>query len=132
MRCREYHRGGRVIARRRLMTWLQTDKVIQDFFWLHTPQPSKKQEIWASVTDNRLVVTANSNVTAMTVFFDDRLLDFGKPVEIELNGNTTSHRVEPSLRTLCETLVRRGDVELAYTGRLDLRNKGQGTLEVVR
>jgi hypothetical protein len=105
----------------RELTWLQTDKVIKDFFWLHVPQPTKKQEIWASVRDNRFVVTANSNVTAVTVYFDQRLVDFSKPVDIELNGSTTSHRVEPSLRTLCETLMRRGDPELAFTGRLDVK-----------
>ena len=115
----------------RELTWLQTDKVITDFFWLHVPQPSKRQEIWASCRDNRFVVTANSNVTAVTVLFDQRLVDFSKPVDIELNGSTTSHRVEPSLRTLCETLARRGDPELAFTGRLTLRKDEHATLEVV-
>jgi predicted esterase len=115
----------------RELTWLLTDKVITDFFWLHVPEPTKKQEIWASCHDNRFVVTANSNVTAVTVFFDNRLVDFSKPVDIELNGSTTSRRVEPRLRTLCETLLPRGDIELAFTGRLDIRKNENETLAVV-
>ncbi len=116
----------------RELTWLLTDKVITDFFWLHVPEPTKKQEIWASVRDNRVVVTANSNVAAVTAFLDTRLVDFARPVDIELNGSTTTHRIEPTLRTLCETLMRRGDAELAFTGRLDIRKNDEGVLEVVK
>ena len=105
----------------RELTWLMTDKVIQDFFWLHVPAPGKTQEIWASCRDNRIVLTASSNVVAASALFDARLIDFSQPVQIELNGATTSHKVEPSLRTLCETLARRGDPELAFTGKLDVR-----------
>jgi predicted esterase len=116
----------------RELTWLMTDKVITDFYWLHVPRPAKKQEVLASVRDNRVVVTANSNVAALTVFLDQRLVDFSKPIDIELNGSTTSHRVAPSLRTLCETLLRRGDVELAFTGRLDLALGEEKILPVVQ
>jgi hypothetical protein len=114
----------------RELTWLLTDKVITDFFWLHVPQPTKKQEISATCRDNRLVVTANTNVTALTVFLDQRLVDFSRPVEIELNGKTTSHRVSPDLQTLCETLLRRGDAELAFTARIGIRRSENGALEV--
>jgi len=115
----------------RELTWLMTDKVIQDFFWLHVPAPAKKQEIWTSCRDNRIVLTASSNVVAASVLFDARLIDFTKPVQIELNGATTSHKVEPTLRTLCETLARRGDPELAFTGKLDVRKDEEtGMLQV--
>ena len=115
----------------RELTWLMTDTVIHDFFWLHVPAPAKKEEIWASCRDNRIVLTANSNVVAATVLFDARLVDFDKPVQLELNGATTRHTVQPSLRTLCETLARRGDPELAFTGKLAVRKDAQtGLLRV--
>ena len=100
----------------RELSWLMTDQVITDFFWLHVKSPGKKQEILASCRDNRVVITANSNVVAATVLLDARLIDFRKPVQVELNGATTSITVVPSLRTLCDTLARRGDAELAFTG----------------
>lgn len=105
----------------RELSWLMTDKVVTDFFWLRAEKPSKKQEILASCRDNRFVVTANSNVTAATVYFDSRLVDFSKPVQVELNGATTSHTFAPGLRTLAETLMRRGDPELAFTGSFRIR-----------
>ena len=77
------------------------------------------------------VLTAGSNVVAASALFDARLIDFSKPVQIELNGATTSRKVEPNLRTLCETLARRGDPELAFTGKLEVRKDEEtGTLRV--
>ena len=37
-----------------------------------------------------------------------------------VNGAWSGHKLQPSLRVLCETLLRRGDPELAFTARLDL------------
>ena len=34
---------------------------------------------------------------------------------LELNGKTVKRKLQPSLRTLCETLQRRRDPELAFT-----------------
>jgi hypothetical protein len=102
------------------LTWLMTDGVIRDFFWLSVPAPGKGQELDTTCRDNRLTVTATTNVTAASVLLDSRLVDFKKPLKLELNGKTSTHRLQPSLRTLCETLQRRGDPELAFTAQLDL------------
>src|SRR4051812_35748194 len=83
------------------LTWLMTDKVIQDFYWLHADKPSKKQEIDAICEDNRITVTTSTNVTALSVLLDSRLIDFGKPVAIEVNGKGRNEEVRPSLRVLC-------------------------------
>ena len=104
----------------RELTWLMTDKVIKDFFWLHTDTPGKQREINAQCRDNRITVTTTTNVTTASVLLDRRLVDFSKPVLLECNGRTSSHRLQPSLRTLGETLRRRGDPELAFTAELVL------------
>jgi hypothetical protein len=51
---------------------------------------------------------------------DSRLIDFKKPVAVELNGKTMTQKIQPSLRTLCETLQRRCDPGLAFTAELRL------------
>ena len=115
----------------RELSWLMTDKVITDFFWLRVEKPSKKQDILASCRDNRFVVTANSNVVAVTVLFDSRLVDFTKPVQVELNGATTSHTFTPSLKTLAETIMRRADPELAFTASFDVKkDEATGRMKV--
>lgn len=104
----------------RELTWLMTDDVITDFFWLHTDAPGKEQEIDATCRDNKIVVTTTTNVTSATVLLDGRMIDFAKPVTLELNGVRSQRRLRPSLRTLCETLQRRADPQLAFTTALSL------------
>jgi len=98
----------------RELDWLMTDKVVRDFFWLRVDLPAKQAEILASCRDNRFVITANETVAGLTVLVDSRLVDFSKPVAIELNGSTSTHRFVPSLKTFCETMARRGDPAYAF------------------
>ena len=103
------------------LTWLMTDNVVRDFFWLRCDSPAKELEIDATCRDNQLTITTTGGVTNATVFLDERLINFARPVNIEFNGQRLkAKKIQPSLRTLCETLARRGDPELAFTARLDL------------
>jgi len=104
----------------RELTWRLSDGVIHDFFWLHAPAPSAGKEIDAVCRGNRLTVTTRNGLTAASIFLDQRLIDFRQPVSLDLNGQTTTLKPRPSLRTLCETMARRGDPELAFTARIDL------------
>jgi pimeloyl-ACP methyl ester carboxylesterase len=106
----------------RELTWLMTDKVITDFFWLHTDAPGKEKEIDAACRDNRVSVTT-TNVAAATILLDSRLIDFQKPVTFEVNGKISTQKIQPSLRTLCETMQRRCDPNLAFTAELPLAGK---------
>ena len=99
----------------RQLAWLMTDSVVTDFFWLRVPQPGKQQEIQARCQENRFVITANESVSSATVQMDARLVDFSRPVDIQLNGSTSTRRFTPSLRTFCQTLARRGDPGYAFS-----------------
>jgi hypothetical protein len=99
----------------RELTWRLTDGVIHDFFWLHVPAPAGGMELDVTCRDNRLTATATTNITAATVLLDSRLVNCKKAVTLELNGKTIKRKLQPSLLTLCETLQRRGDPELAFT-----------------
>ncbi len=99
------------------LTWEQTDGVICDFYWLHCAAPAKKQEINASCHDNKITITTTPNVTDLTVLLDSRLIDFGKPIFFEVNGQESQQTLQPSLRVLCDTLWQRGDPYLTFTAR---------------
>lgn len=103
----------------RELTWAMTDTVIQDFFWLQVPSPAKNQEIDATCRDNRVVVKT-TNVTGASFLLDSRLIDFRRPVTVETNGRAVTRKATPSLSTLCQTLVERGDPELAFTAQVKL------------
>ncbi len=71
----------RAVGVPRDLTWLMTDKVIEDFFWLRCDAPGKQRETTANCRDNRLTVTTTTNITAASVLLDRRLVDFDKPVD---------------------------------------------------
>lgn len=102
------------------LSWLMTDKVITDFFWLHTDAPAKKEEIDATCEDNIIKVTTTPEVTSATLMLDERLVDFKKAITVDLNGKTSTYKIQPSLKTLCDELLRRGDPELAFTAEIKL------------
>ncbi len=102
------------------LTWRLTDGVIRDFFWLHAPTPAPGMQLDVTCQDNRLNATVTTNATAATILLDSRLVDFGRPVTLQLNGQASEHKLQPSLRTLCATLQRRGDPELAFTAEIVL------------
>jgi hypothetical protein len=114
----------------RELTWLMTDGVVRDFFWLHVARPGKQQEILTSCQHNRFVITANAGVTNATVLMDTRLVDFKQPVDIELNGATVTRRFAPNLKTLCETLARRGDPAYAFSAEFTVAKEPNGRLAV--
>lgn len=103
------------------LTWLQTDAVIHDFFWLHSPAPDKAQEIDAACQGNIVTVTLTPSLTPATALLDSRLVDFSKPVTFDINGAETTRRIVPRLRTLGQTLLRRGDPDLAFTAEVPLK-----------
>ena len=100
------------------LTWLLTDSVISDFFWLHVQKPETGKKFDATCKDNHFVVT--TDLAAPFILMDSRIIDFRKPVRLELNGKSSTLKIKPSLRTLCETMQRRGDPELAFTAKLPL------------
>jgi pimeloyl-ACP methyl ester carboxylesterase len=99
----------------REISWLMTDSVITDLFWLRCDQPASQSEMMASLDGNQLVLSTAS-VSSARVYFDSRLVDFSRPIMIKLNGQTLEPvRLQPSLRVLAETLQHRGDPELAFS-----------------
>ena len=101
------------------LTWLMTDDVIRDFFWLHTDTPGKNHEIDASCAANHVVVRTSGGATG-DILLDGRLIDFDQPVRFDINGVKSARRLTPRLETLCDTMIRRGDPNLAFTVRIPL------------
>ena len=104
----------------RELTWLMTDTVITDFFWLQTSTPGKGREIDATCRGNKITVTTTPDVKSAAVLLDSRLIDLSVPVDLTVNGKHSELRPTPSFRTLCETLKERGDPERAFTVRVGL------------
>ncbi|MCA8958806.1 MAG: hypothetical protein KDC87_22200, partial [Planctomycetes bacterium] len=101
----------------REITWHTTGTTVSDFYWLHLPEPAKGYRIAASCRDNVITLTTHG-ADALQLGLDARLVDFGKPIVLKRNGQTTRHTLKPSLATLCRSMLRRGDRDLAHTALL--------------
>ncbi len=102
------------------LNWLQTDGVIHDFYWLHADNPAKQKRIDATCQNNAVNVAASPDVKAASVYLDGRLIDFARPVNFKVNGQSFSKLLSPSVKTLCDTMIERKDAELAFSARVDL------------
>jgi len=101
------------------VTWDLTDPVVTHFFWLSVAKPEKGGSIDAKVRDNRIEITTNK-VKQFDLDLDCRLIDFTKPLRVVLRGKEQERTARPSLRTLCDSMLQRGDPELACTCRIHL------------
>ena len=108
----------------RRLTWDLTDPVIGHFFWLAVPQPGKGQSIDAALSDNNARISTR-NVKQFDLCLDERLVTFGGPLRLTLDGKTRMLEVKPRFETLCASLVERGDPELAFTCRVRLEGTGK-------
>jgi predicted esterase len=101
----------------RHLTWELTDAVLTDHFWLSVAKPSKGQRIDAIIHNNDIEITT-ANVKQFDLGLDGRLIALGQPLHIKLDGTTQVITVQPSMLTLCQSLLARGDPELAFTCRV--------------
>lgn len=104
----------------RELTWEQTDGVVRDFFWLQSDAPAKNREIDATVKNNAITVTTTGEVKDAALLLDSRLVDYSKPATLSVNGKASALELKPSFATLCDTMARRGDAELAFSMRVPL------------
>ncbi len=104
----------------RELTWEMTDTVIHDFYWLEVAKPAKREELDATCKDNTITVTSK-DVGAASILLDSRLVDFQRPIKLEADGQFSTQTVQPSLRTLCQTMAERGDPDLAFCAKIDVQ-----------
>jgi len=99
------------------LTWELTDPFLKDFFWLSIDKPGRGQAIDLKLDGNKLTVQAEK-VEQFSVWLDRRLIDVDQPVELIVNGKTSRVKATPALSTLCESIQRRGDLNLAASCRI--------------
>jgi hypothetical protein len=99
------------------LTWAPTDALIKDFFWLSIDQPARGQFMDVKIEGNRATVRTEK-VEQFSLWLDRRLIDPEQPVELIVNGKTSSVTLTPTFNKLCEAILRRGDLGLAASCRI--------------
>jgi predicted esterase len=101
------------------LTWEPTDAFITDFFWISIDKPGRGQAIDVRIQGNKIAIQSK-NVAQLSLWLDQRLANVEAPLELDANGKTSTIKLAPSFRTLCESILRRGDLSLAACCRVDV------------
>ncbi len=96
------------------LRWLMSDSVIRDHFWLMCDQPQKQWKITAECQDNQITIQSTAE-TPFRLGLNSRLVDLTQPVKICLEEATHQLQLQPSVRTICESIERRSDPYLSYS-----------------
>jgi predicted esterase len=109
----------------REVTWEMTDPIVDDFFWLSVATPAKGQSVDARILpgSNNVpqIELETEHIEQLTIWLDERLIGTAKEVDINLNGQIERHQLEPSIKNLCDSLLRRADPDLSFKCRIDLK-----------
>jgi hypothetical protein len=104
----------------RHLSWDLTDNVVDHFYWLSVAKPANGQSIDAKLVGNAVMITS-SKVDAFTLDLDSRLVRYDQSLTITHNGAKREVGLVPSLRTLCESMLQRGDPRLAAACRVEVK-----------
>ncbi len=106
----------------RELVWELTDGEVKEFFWLSVTKPGKNKEVRVDCEDNVLEFQTTGDLGRLTIYLDDRLIDFHRPVIVRRIGasadQSASRLLRPSLGTLCESLLERGDIHVAFAAKV--------------
>lgn len=104
----------------RTLQWELTDVTVRDHYWLHVAAAAKGKRLAASLTGQKLVATTKDCADG-EAWLDARIVDFGKPLELVVDGKASTAKLAPSLHVLCATMAERGDPQLAASVVVPLR-----------
>ena len=99
--------------------WALTDPVVRHHYWLQVDAPGKGQRIDAALAGNAVTITSE-NRDQLALLLQPSQVDVSRPLVVEWNGAKSEQVLRPSLRTLCETLLERGDPQLMAPIRVEL------------
>jgi len=113
---KERNAAPRVVVWHPLVSWKTR------FYNLGVDAPGKGMEIRAEMAADNTVTVTSAKVEALTVFLNDRLVDFKKPVKVVWNGKEAyAAPLAQRFSVLLETLADRGDPEVCYRAKVVLK-----------
>ncbi|MBI4833525.1 MAG: hypothetical protein HY811_01725 [Planctomycetes bacterium] len=106
------------------------------FYWLRLEKPARQQRIEAKIENNKIIVQTtqanmagnnmvfkNISLNGLTIFLNEKLIDYSKPVIIEVNGEEKFNApVGYSLSALVETIDDKKDPEMYFTSQVKIKN----------
>ncbi|NLX58437.1 MAG: alpha/beta hydrolase [Phycisphaerae bacterium] len=107
----------------RLVVWHPVAEWKTRFYNIGMARPSPgKTSVRAEMGQDNMVTVTSSGADALTVYLNERLIDFEKDVAVVWNGKRVhAGRLSPCLDVMLETLADRCDSGMFYTAKVSLR-----------
>lgn len=100
------------------LAWELTDGAVKDHYWLRAPEPRAGVRVDVALKDGRMSL-ARSGELALQAWLDARLHPLDRTLVVR-GDDERRYEPQPSLRTLCTTMLERGDPALAASWIVDL------------
>ncbi|HLU49040.1 MAG TPA: hypothetical protein VK116_13185, partial [Planctomycetota bacterium] len=102
------------------LTWDVTSPKVRHHFWLEAPGEAEGGSIDARIEDGKRIVVTTKKLERAVIWLDRRLVRSDGSIALVVNGKERKVEVAPSFRAFLESLVARGDPQLAFTTRIEL------------
>ena len=103
--------------------WEPVSKNKKHFYWLKIDELTQGMRIEAEIKDKVNVIIKTKSVSKFTLFLNDKLVDFNKPIKVEVNGaEKYNAKLQPSLTAILESYVAKEDAEMIFTARVEISN----------
>lgn len=103
--------------------WIQDNVTHDRFYWLSLPQGTAKagSVVKANIKGQTITIEETKDITTLTIYLNDHLLDLNKPVNVVYQGHTIfQNKVPRKLETIEKTLSDRYDIKGTYTAEITL------------
>ena len=102
------------------LVWVQSDHVLQHFYWIESPKPVEGGRVEATVDGNQITITAEKQ-EQLALWLNAKIVDLTRPVTVTVNGGKAeTFHPKPTLENYCLGLDERADAELAAPVRIAL------------
>jgi len=107
------------------LLWYPTRPYWPHCYWLSIEeipgQPGERTRVEAEIKDNRVEVKYDKFAPKLTVWLNEKLVDYKKPVVVVVNGTETFNgMVVPSFEVALQSAVERNDNNMWYTAKVKL------------
>ena len=104
------------------IVWHQDDVTHNRFYWLSVPdgKATAGSTITAAAEGQKISIESE-DITAVRIWLSDELLDLDREIEILVNGESQTHRVERTIGSLKSSFESRADKSMMAPAFLDLK-----------
>ena len=96
---------------------------VKSFYWLQAEKEMDKGVIYAEKDgkSNKITITTRDFAGSFNILLNGKMVDFGKPINLSVNGSESQVKAAPSVKVIEETTKERGDVNFQFSVMVEVK-----------